>query len=397
MALSFPTNPIPNQIYQAPNGVTYVWNGSYWANSGGGSGGAGSGGSGSGGGGASVVLANGTTVTYTATSINFIGSVVTATNSGTNVLLYINNTATTSTLGLVQVGNTLNISGTGVLNANPGNLTYWQESFVNYNTDTNSASILSAISSLPNADAIIIPKGAGAHVGAASGNQRGQYATDWQKINTATSIASGNYAVIGGGSFNKASGLLSTIPGGSKNLADAPYSIVLGGQSGSTNGITGAVIIPGFATGGLYASPGGAQGGVYMFGGQTTDNGYYTLTTDGSLSPTAGNQLTLKDNSAIHVRGMIVAKQYQTYRGKTEGWFFEGILRRDVGSTTTDFVPSSVAPTITSINTISTSGWAVNLNINNSIGSLVIQVKGSTSTQVRWSCRLDTVEVFDAV
>ena len=46
MALSFPLSPSIGQIYIAPNGVTYVWNGTYWAaeSSGGGSGGGGGGG-----------------------------------------------------------------------------------------------------------------------------------------------------------------------------------------------------------------------------------------------------------------------------------------------------------------------------------------------------------------
>lgn len=393
MALSFPTNPGIGEQYTGSNGVTYVWNGSYWAavNSGGG----GSGGVGSGGG-AGIIAINGTTITYTATILNFISPIVAGTINNSIANIAFTGTATVNSLGLVQVGSTLSIDANGVLNANPGNLVYWRETGSQYTT-TNAVSYFTAVSTLTNADAGLITKGNGAHVGTTSGNERGQYATDWQKVNVPTSVASGNYSVISGGSLNQASGLLSTVIGGSRNQADAAYSTVLGGEGGATNGITGAVIIPGFATGGLYTAPGGAQGGIYMFGGQTSDNNYYTLTTDGSLSPTAANQLILKDNSTIYFKGMVVAKQFKTYRGKTQGWTFEGVIRRDVGSTTTDFTPSAIAPDVTPIDSSSTSGWAVSLNINNSVGGLTIQVKGSTSTQVRWSCRLDTVEVFDAV
>jgi len=394
MALSFPSNPGIGEQYTGSNGVTYVWNGSYWAavNSGGG----GSGGTG-GGGGAGIIAINGTTITYTATILNFIGPFVYGTTTASIANIAFTGTATASSLGLVQVGPTLTIDSNGTLNAKTGNLVYWSETGSQYNTATNSISYFSAVSGLPNADAGLIPKGTGAHVGTTSGNERGQYATDWQKINIPTSVASGNYSVIGGGSLNQASGLLSTVIGGSKNVADAPYSTVLGGQGGATNGITGAVIIPGFATGGIHTAPGGVQGGVYIFGGQTSDNSYHTLTTDGSLSPTAANQLTLKDNSAVHFRGMVVAKQFQTYRGDVYSWTFEGTIRRDVGSTTTDFVPSAVAPVV-SVQTNSTaSGWGVVLDINNSLGTLEIQVKGNTGEQVRWSARLDTIEVFDAV
>lgn len=396
MALSFPPNPQPGDLYQAPNGTTYVWNGTYWAaqSSGGGSGG----GAGGGSGGAAIVLANGTTVTYTATSLNFVGAVITASVTGTSVSINVNHPATTSSLGVVQVGPTLTIDGAGVLNSQPGNLADWTESVHSYNS-TDGSSIFTPTGSKDNLDAVIAVKGLGAHVGVNDGNKRGHYATDWQKIIVnQDAVASGDYAVIGGGSLNKATSVHSVIIGGNKNLSDSNYGVVLGGNSGHTAGIVGAVVIPGFATGGVRTEVGGVQGGVYMFGGETTDGSFHTMTTDGSFTPTAANQLTLRDNTAIHFTGKVVAKEFKKYRGEVWSWTFEGTIRRDVGSTTTDFIPSAVAPVVSVVQGISTaSGWQCVLDIDNANGSLVIKAKGNASQTIRWACRLDTVEVHDAV
>ena len=396
MALSFPLNPHPGDLYQAPNGTTYVWNGTYWAaqSSGGGTGG----GSGGSGGGAAIVLANGTTVTYTATSLNFVGAVITASVTGTSVSINVNHPATTSTLGVVQVGSGLTITNSGVLNATPGNLTNWEEASQTYSF-TDAASVLMPISSHDNVDAVITVKGTGAHKATLDGAQRGNFATDWQKvIGSNDYVASGDYSVIAGGSLNKATNVHSVIIGGNKNLSDSNYGVVLGGVSGHTAGIVGAVVIPGFATGGTRSEVGGVQGGVYMFGGETTDGSFHTMTTDGSFSPTANNQLTLRDNTAIHFTGKVIAKEFKKYRGEVWSWTFEGTIRRDVGSTTTDFIPSAVNPVVALVNGISTaSGWQCVLDIDNANGALVIRAKGNASQTIRWACRLDTTEVHDAV
>jgi len=394
MALSFPSNPTQNQVYQAPNGVSYVWNGSYWAaeSSGGGSGG---GGSGSSGGGASVIFSNGYTVTNTATSINFVGDIVTATVTGTNVIVnFTDIVASNNSLGMVEVGAGLTIdpkgtlsianynwtAGTAVLDSTQTAVTYWTPNGAQFNID-----------------AVIQPVGNGANLASTNGNKRGQYATDWQKVITSpTQVASGNYSVIGGGSLNSATNVHSVVVGGNKNLADAQWSTVLGGVSGSTRGITGATIISGAATNGARANPGQVQAGVYLLSAETYDNSIVTLTTDGTNSVSTSNQVSLPDNSAYHFKGTVIAKEYQAYRGQVWAWSFEGAIRRDVGSTTTDFSPSAIAPIVTQITNNSTStGWAISLNINNALGSLTVQAQGQSSKHIRWACRIDTVEVTD--
>lgn len=391
MALSFPLNPFLGQTYTGPNGVTYQWDGHKWVAQGSSS----SGGGGGGGGGASTIFSNGVIVTATATQINFIGSVVTATSSGTLVSVNINIPATTSTLGVVKIGPTLSITGDGTLNAVAGNLTNWQESY-QYHNWTDGASIFTPVSIKDNVDAIFSTKGAGAHVGTTDGNIRGQYATDWQKVpGDYNNIASGNYGVISGGSLNKASALHSVVIGGNTNLADATYSTVLGGRGGNTNGITGATIIPG-AAGLQHTSSGVAQAGVYVLSGESYNNSIIILTTDGTGSATTSNQITLKDNSAIHFRGMVIAKEYQKYRGEVWTWTFEGAIRRDIGSTTTDFTPSAIVPPISlqyGINTAS--NWGLLLDIDNQRGALIVKARGGSTQHVRWVCRIDTVETND--
>ena len=394
MALSFPLNPLVGQTYTGPNGVTYQWDGSKWVAQGTSSG---SGGGGGGGGGASSIFSNGTLITTTATQIDFVGSTVTATSSGTLVSVRISlpNPATTSSLGVVKVGPTLTVTGDGTLNSIAGNLADWTESYQGRSI-TNAASIFTAIGTVDNIDAALVTKGTGAHLGSSGGNSRGQYATDWQKVTgSVDNVASGDYAVIGGGSLNKASQLHSIVIAGNNNLADATYSTVLGGRGGNTNGITGATIIPG-AAGLQHASSGVAQAGVYLLSGESFNNSVITLTTDGTGSPTSNNQLTLKDNSAVHFRGMVIAKEYQKYRGEVWTWTFEGAIRRDVGSTTTDFAPSAILPPISlqyGINTAS--NWGLLLDIDNQHGALVIKARGGSTQHIRWVCRLDTIETSD--
>jgi hypothetical protein len=395
MALSFPPNPQIGDQYQAPNGTTYTWDGLRWNASSSSSGSSG----GSSGGGAAIVFSNGTLVTSTATSLNFVGSVVTATSSGTAVSINIDIPATTSTFGVIKVGPNLTISNEGVLDSSPGNMRFWTEgTLIDANFTTDGSSIYSATGARENLNAVIATKGTGAHQGAASGEKRGAYATDWQKIQlTASQVASGDYAIIGGGSGNKADQLHSIVVGGNNNYADAPYSIIVGGKGGRANGIYGAVIFPGDASGN-HQEPGASQAGKYILAAETFDNTITRLTTDGSVTPTAVNQLTLKDNTAMFVRGTVIAKEYQKYRGEVWSWTFEGAIRRDVGSTTTDFAPAGILPEIKLTPGVNTaSNWLLALDIDNQVGALVVEVQGGSTQHIRWSCVLDTIEVSDVL
>jgi hypothetical protein len=161
------------------------------------------------------------------------------------------------------------------------------------------------------------------------------------------------------------------------------------GATGATgNGITGATIISG-------ASPVYTQGGVYMLSAETFDDSIATMTTDGATA-ISSNQITLKDNSALYIRGIVVAKEHQKYRGEVWSWKFDGVVRRDVGSTTTDFAPSGILPNIMLAPGINTaSNWLFTLDIDNQNGNLLVEVRGGAAQHIRWSARIDTVEVHD--
>ena len=391
MPLSFPPNPTLGQQYPAPNGTVYTWDGFKWV--------AASSSSSSGGGVSNiVVLDESSVITTSTTSFNFVGSTVSATNSGSAVTVTVDafalTTATTATLGVIQVGPTLTIDNSGVLNAIIGNLANWTESY-QYHNWTDGSSIFTPVSIKDNVDAIIAVKGTGAHAGMADNNLRGTYATDWQKQNgSADQIASGPYSVISGGSFNKASGLHSVIVGGNKNLADADYSTIVGGQGGSSNGIIGAVVFPGFASGGTYTTPGVMQSAIYNIGGETTTATPQRLSTNGSSSHSAANQIKSQDRSVMHFRGTVIAKEDVPTHAKIWSWTFSGLLRQDIGSTTTDFVPAGIAPILTAVSNTS-SGASLRLDLDNVTGCMIIEATGSASNTIRWSGRIETVEITD--
>jgi len=476
MALSFPLSPSIGQIYIAPNGVSYVWNGSYWAAE---SSGGGSGGGGGGGGSPITVLNEGTVISTSATVFNFTGTLiatsaenavtinaipqttstlingayslvlgsdgtvnlpiatngsgviqttgpyyldangaiftlnvdgsmtfpdnsvqVTAWNTSTPVFAsqivggVSISTATTATLGLVKIGSGISVTSSGTISVQPG-LLHWQESISVINSTQTAIVSLIATSTQTNVDAVIQPQGAGANLGNINGNKRGQYATDWQKqIGNGSQVASGDYAVISGGSFNQASGLHSSIGGGNNNLANANYSTIVGGNGGSTRGITGAVVFPGFATGGVFSTPGVMQSAIYNIGAVTTNSTPVRLSTDGNPTPSANNQIGIGDRSTAYFKGTVIAKEDVTHNANIWAWTFQGVLRQDIGSTTTDFVPSGIPPAITTI-TNTTSAVTLTLDIDNVTGCMIVEATGAVSKTIRWSGKIETVEVTD--
>lgn len=97
---------------------------------------------------------------------------------------------------------------------------------------------LAAIGSEVSIDVAITPKGTNSAIVAtvpdgtsAGGNKRGGGATDWQRERSqAVHVASGAFAVIGGGRNNRASGYGATVSGGEGNAASVDYTTVGGGN-----------------------------------------------------------------------------------------------------------------------------------------------------------------------
>ena len=364
MALSFPSNPYVGQTYVAPNGYTYTWDGTKWYVSSGGSGGGGGGGS------APIrVLNTGSLVNSATTVLNFIGK------------------------GISVVTNNSNTNQVDVTVANAG-LTFFSELNVTQSADHDLNS-LTAVSNANNASVAFSPKGSGANQADVGGDQRGIYATDWQKQRgSSVQVASGDYANILGGSFNQASGLHSNVLGGNKSIANAAYSTVVGGHAGNAHGIIGAVVLPGNSQGGTFSTPGVMQSVIYNIGGVTTTTTPLRLSTDNNPTPSANNQISTTDRSLKHFRGVVIAKEVQASNANIWSFTFEGLLRQDVGSTTTDFVPAGVAPTITTISN-TTTGASLRLDLDNVTGCMIIEATGEAGKTIRWTGRVETVELTD--
>jgi len=392
MALSFPPNPSIGDTYQAPNGFTYTWDGTKWYVSSGGTSGGG------GGAGSLVIKQEGVIVNSSATTLNFIGSYVTLTSTVSNVTIDIRpSPATTATLGSVVIGAGITVDVDGKISVREG-LAYWAEqNNVIDNTQTAVVSLYT-VGAQPNVDAAIVPKGEGANLASFGGDKRGAFATDWQKQrNSNAQVAGGAYSVISGGSFNEASKQGSTVIGGNNNTADGTYSTILGGQGGTTRGVNGAVVTPGFATGGIYANAGAMQTAVYVLGGITTNTDPIKLTTDGSPTISAANQIHAGDRSTVHFKGTVVAR-LNSATSETAYWQFEGIMIQDVDTTSTDFVPAGTVPVVTLVTaTSTTTNWTVDLEINNILGCVSVVATAGDAQEVRWVSRVETIEITDAV
>ena len=392
MALSFPLNPQPGDTYVAPNGFTYTWDGVKWFVSGSSSGG----GSGSG---PFTVKDEGTIVNTQTTTLNFIGGAISAASTGSQVNITVTaeplTTATTATLGGVKIGSGITITD-GVISVREG-LQYWTESKTVVDETASTISLI-VNSTETNVTAVIKSKGSGATTNDDGGNFRGEFAVDWQRIRgTNTGIASGNFSIISGGSFNRASGLHSVIIGGNNQTNDADYAVILGGVNGNTRGIKGAVITPGLATGGAGDASGMIQSGLYILGGETASSSPISLTTDGNPTVTAQNLLTLVDNSAVYFKGTVMGKEINVETPEIAVWNVEGVIKRQVDSTTTNYYYIGVFPPsaqlVTAVN--STTAWSVILDLDNTLGSMLVNVQGQTGRTIRWTAKLETIEITD--
>lgn len=391
MALSFPPNPQPGDTYVAPNGYTYTWDGTKWFVSS-------SGQSSGGGSGPFTVKDEGNIISTQTTALNFIGNAITATSTGNQVNITISaqelTTATTATLGGVKIGAGISITNEGVISVREG-LQYWIENKTVVDSSQTAVISLMVTGTQTNISAVIKTQGDGYTANDDNGNIRGANAVDWQKIRGSVGqVASGDFAVISGGSFNTASGLHSVVIGGNNNNNNSDYAVILGGVNGNTKGVDGVVVMPHYATGGALNSSGKIQSSYYLLSVDTNQTASPAdLTTDGSGNITATNQIVLSDNSVLHFKGTIIAKElYATGIPEIAVWDLEGTAYRLQGNTTTNLV-SVVTPSI--INSTTSTSWQVAVSTENNIGCLLIQVQGTAEQQIRWVARIETTEIAD--
>jgi hypothetical protein len=186
---------------------------------------------------------------------------------------------------------------------------------------TGFGAVLSAQGSDTNIPLVLQPKGTGALQAqqtdstATGGNARGANAVDWQtNRNAAGQVASGNYAVVAGGSRNQSSGDFSFIGSGFSNVNQAYMGVIAGGQSNTNQGTYS------FVGGGQSNS---AQGIYTVIGGGWTNTGtaQAAVTTQAATANTTITITLGASNASIKV-GQYVTGTYisgQTYVAAISG------------------------------------------------------------------------------
>jgi hypothetical protein len=298
-----------------------------------------------------------------------------------------------------------------------GSSLYWTEG---KNTSAPNATV-PAISWTPNSsetniDAVILPKGNGALLGAipdntaTGGNKRGTYSVDLQFTRDAnTQVAAGSHAVLIGGGSSTANGTNSIVAGGIyhnanadysgifagwNNFALGTYSVVLGGSNCIALGQYSVVKGQGTQdksrsyaeTFGSPCSGTNGQRGTYLLGIKTLSNTANTLTIDGAAI-SGSNRIALSNYESykftIDVHGTLANNA-----GTGSAAFrFEGVIEQFTG--TVRFV-NTPAKTIYCRDVAS---WDCTIYANTSQQTLDISVTGSTSNVIHWMAKVELTEL----
>ena len=128
------------------------------------------------------------------------------------------------------------------------------------------------------------------------------------------------------------------------------------------------------------------QGAYFVLGHNTTNATPIALNTS-TWTPSATNQITLLNNSAITFSGTVVARQQSADGTASAAWKVEGLIRREANAGSTVLVAS----TVTAIN--NTPSWGLALTADTSFGCLKIEATGASSTDIRWVATINTSEV----
>ncbi|GAA5482049.1 hypothetical protein [Haloferula sargassicola] len=242
-----------------------------------------------------------------------------------------------------------------------------------------------------------------------------------------TNTASGDYSAVGGGESNTAAATDSFVGGGKQNTTNGTYSTVSGGYSNTASG-TGATIAGGslctasgnysYATGsgctasvdyafvsggnaqaavqgkrahaaGSFSTAGDAQIAEYVMRRITTDGSPGTLTANASSVGGTTNQVVLTNNSAVRMKGEVIARNGST--GDVKVWEIAATAKRGANAAATSLVGM---PVVTAGDAdASASAWDVAITADTTNGALAITVTGEAATNIRWVARLETVEV----
>jgi hypothetical protein len=167
---------------------------------------------------------------------------------------------------------------------------------IQYDNLNNQITVVGTASDIP---IVLQPKGTGALQAQVAdsttvgGNARGARAVDWQTERSAASqVASGSYAIIGGGYSHTANSLGSTISGGYLNTNTSFAGSIGGGQNNTASGGYYAALVGGFtnsSTGSFNFIGGGSNNSGTASAAVTTQSGTMNGTTAVTLSGSNAN------------------------------------------------------------------------------------------------------------
>mgnify|MGYP003644351486 CR=1 FL=1 len=225
-----------------------------------------------------------------------------------------------------------------------------------------------------------------------------------------SSVATGtNSLAIGGTLYGgpQAVGTASVVIGQNHSLsspsANGPGSISLQDGSSTNGNASNSMAVQGANTliKGQYAYAGGeagstAQTSTYVLKRATTDATITTLTTErivSSNTPSAINQIILRNESAVSFSGTVVVREDATDGDDYAGWEIKGVIMREGAASATTL---GVGIVNSLYHTAGLASAVVTLSADTSNGGLKVQVTGIASTNLRWVAAINTSEVTNA-
>jgi hypothetical protein len=199
--------------------------------------------------------------------------------------------------------------------------------------------------------------------------------------NYGATTASGESSFASGGATASGDYSLAIGPG---NIASGRHSVATGANS-HTFGISGRQA----HSAGVEATQGDSQASKFILRERTTGNTATTITTDSNAAASTNNQVILSNQSAYRFKGTIIGKQ----SGSTNiaAWDVDGLIVRGANAAATTLVVSNV-------NLVSnTPAWGTpTLAADTTNGGLRVQVIGAATTNIQWTCTIETTEVIYA-
>lgn len=195
---------------------------------------------------------------------------------------------------------------------------------------------------------------------------------------------SGGYHSVALGGYNSCTGQLHVALGDSNTLT-APYGSAILGINCLDNGFSR------FVYGNQGWVKGDSQSSKVVLNRRTTNATPTPLiiqTPNGS-GEAANNQLTLANNNSIRFKGTIIGRQSGSTN--TSAWDIDGIIQRGTSAATTTLL-------ISNVNVVqNTPAWGTpTLTANTTLGCLTVTVIGALTTNIQWTCVIDTTEVIYA-